>query len=193
MAGKACRCRSLEASQSSYMVSPRDRCYCTREIDIVPTILPRPARIAAPGRHTSRRGQEVRHACRVLRSGLAPAPAPGWHDGSCSSRWATIKLVRSANSRSSACWMRTSVIVSTLLVASSSRMIRGSAIMAPREAHDLPLAERKLRRRARRLACRVLAGSDWSMSRQSRSRIAAITSSSLAPGRPMRMFSRTCP
>ena len=60
------------------------------------------------------------------------------------SRWAMTNEVRPFSSCSSACWMMTSVCVSTFAVASSSTRMRGSATHRAGEADQLALAEREV-------------------------------------------------
>ena len=89
--------------------------------------------------------------------------------------------------------MRASVIVSTLLVASSRIRIRGIGQHRAGEADRLPLAERKAAAAFADLRLEAIRAAPRSDRRQSSRSAASITSASVASGRPTRMLSSTVP
>lgn len=104
------------------------------------------------------------------------------------SLWATTKLVRPFMRVSKACWMRISVRVSMLEVASSRMSIGGWHSMT-RAMHSscfwpwlMPSSDRMVSR---------LFGSLWMNSQQCEALAASMISSSEASGLPKRMFSLT--
>ncbi len=103
-----------------------------------------PGQTAGRGWRKPARGRAVRGACPARRSGRRRAPAPGRHGGSCSADGPRRSWSGRRSSTASARWMRASVSVSTLLVASSEKQDGRIGQHRPGETDQLPLAQRQV-------------------------------------------------